>query len=281
LAEEAFGAPLRDCRRLAIHSRTLQPLDLRACVALCAAKGIAGVSLWRDVVHAAGVARAAELVREAGLAVPELVRGGFFVHDSAAARAAALDENRRCLDEARALGTDLLCLVPGTAPGVPLARAREQVRDAVERLVPYADAAGVRLGLEPLHPMYAADKSCINRLRDANDLCEAIGAACVGVIVDVYHVWWDPELEGEIARTGAAGRLFGFHLCDWRVETRDLLLDRELMGRGCIPLRAIRTMVERAGFGGWHEVEIFSRDYWAMDQGEFVDAIKAAYLGCC
>ena len=129
--------------------------------------------------------------------------------------------------------------------------------------------------------MYAADKSCVNRLREANDLCAALRHRQLGVAVDVYHVWWDPELETEIARAGAAGWLFGYHLCDWRVETRDLLLDRGLMGEGCIPLRRIRAAMERAGFTGWHEVEIFSRDWWARDQDDFVARICAAYGAHC
>jgi sugar phosphate isomerase/epimerase len=221
------------------------------------------------------------LLRDAGLAGRARVRGGFSVHDGGAAAARARVENRRCLEEARALGAEMVCLVPGSAPGVPLRAGRDQVRRGLEELLPQAVAAGVRLALEPLHPMYADDKSCINRLQDANDLCAAFAAPALGVAVDVYHVWWDPDLPREIARAGRAGSLFALHLCDWRTPTRDVLLDRELMGRGCIPLRAIRGMMQRAGFTGWHEVEIFSRDYWAMDAGAFADLVTSAYLAHC
>ncbi|MEZ5965989.1 MAG: sugar phosphate isomerase/epimerase family protein [Planctomycetota bacterium] len=267
--------------RLALHTKTLQRLSLAECVELCVRKGIAGLSVWRDVLHDAGVDTAARLLRDAGLAVPALVRGGFFVHADAAARRRADDDNRRCLDEASALGADMVVLVVGSGNGVGLAAGREQVRDAVGRLLVEAETAGVRLAVEPLHPMYAADKSCINRLRDANDLCDALGHPSLGVAVDVYHTWWDPDLDAEIARAGRAGRLFGFHLCDWRLETRDLLLDRELMGRGCIPLRHIGQAMRAAGFDGFDEVEIFSEDYWAMDPPAFVDAIRDAYATSC
>ena len=281
MVEPAAAQPLRDLSRLALHTKTLQRLSLRECVDTCVRAGIGGLSVWRDVLHDAGVEVGARLLREHGLTVPALVRGGFFVHRDAAARAHAHDDNRRCIDEARALGATMVCLVVGSAPGVSLAEARLAVRDALAALLPHAAAAGVRLAIEPLHPMYAADKSCINRLQDANDLGDALAHASLGVAVDVYHTWWDPDLEREIARAGRAGRLFGLHLCDWRVETRDLLLDRELMGRGCIPLRAIRGAMESAGFAGWHEVEIFSRDYWALEPAHFVSDIRAAYLAVC
>ncbi len=277
----AAAEPLRDGSRLALHTKTLQSLSLRECVSLCARKGIFGLSVWRDVLHDAGVDEAARLLRDHGMTVPALVRGGFFVHDTVAARTRAHDDNKRCLDEAQAIGASMVCLVVGSGGGVPLDAGRQLVRSGLESLLPLADAASVRLAIEPLHPMYAADKSCINRLQDANDLCDELDHPRLGVAVDVYHVWWDPDLLREIVRAGQAQRLFGLHLCDWRIETRDLLLDRELMGRGCIPLLQIRTAMESAGFAGWHEIEIFSRDYWALDPGNFVDDITAAYLAHC
>jgi sugar phosphate isomerase/epimerase len=284
LHEQAAAAvPLRDTARLALHTKTLQSLGLHECAVLCASAGIKGLSVWRDVLHDAGIDDGARMLADHGLAVPALVRGGFFVHRDGSARAQARDDNRRCLEEARALGAAMVVLVAGSAPGdgVTLDAGRDQVRAALEDLLPYADAAGVTLALEPMHPMYAADKSCINTLRDANDLCDAIAHPRLGLAVDVYHVWWDKDLPAQIARAGAKGRLRGFHLCDWRVQTRDLLLDRELMGRGCIPLRAIRGCMESAGFAGWHEVEIFSRAYWALDPTQFLADIKAAYLAHC
>jgi len=270
-----------DLARLALHTKTLQRLSLRECVDLCRRKGVRGLSVWRDVLQATGAGEAARLLADAGLVVPALVRGGFFVHGSAAARQRAFDDNRSCLDEAQALGATMVVLVVGSAPDVPLPAGRDQVREGIERLLPCAAAAGVRLAIEPMHPMYAADKSCINRLRDANDLCQALAHPLVGVAVDVYHTWWDPDLEVEIARAGRQRRLFGFHVCDWRLETRDLLLDRELMGRGCIPLRGISAAMRAAGFAGFAEVEIFSTDYWAMDPSAFVDEVVAAYMRTC
>lgn len=279
MSEPPEATPLRDVARLAIHTKTTQPLDLRQAIATYTRHGVRGISVWRDALQAVGVAEGAQRLRDAGMHVPALVRGGFFVARDAAARQHAHDDNLHALDEAAAIGAEMVVLVVGSAPDVPLASGRSMVRDGIAALLPHAASRGVRLAIEPLHPMYAADKSCINRLRDANDLCEALAHPLLGVAVDVYHTWWDPELEAEIAR--AARWLFGFHVCDWRVVTRDLLLDRGLMGEGCVPLRSIRAAVERAGFRGWHEVEIFSTHYWGIDQDDFVRRIREAYLAHC
>src|SRR6266478_9148405 len=176
-------------------------------------------------------------------------------------RRAALDDNRRAVDEAAAIGAQCLVLVVGGLPknSRDIVGARMQVREALHALLPYARSARVPLGIEPLHPMYAADRACINTLAQANDLCDALGPG-LGVAIDVYHVWWDPDLEREIARAGAAGRLLAFHVCDWLVPTRDLLNDRGMMGDGVIDLRRIRGWVEAAGYDGFCEVEIFSAE---------------------
>ncbi len=272
---------LRDLTRLAIHTRTTATLSLSQAADLFAAQGVPAMSVWRDVVHQVGFDEARRIVRGSGLSVPALVRGGFFVAADPAQRARSLDDNRRCVDEAAAIGAGMVVLVVGSAVGVGRTAAVAQVRDALEQLLPHAAACGVRLAVEPLHPMYAADKSWLVLLREANDLCDAIADPALGVVVDVYHTWWDASLADEIARAGRADRLFGFHLCDWRVETRDLLLDRALMGEGCIDLRGIRAMMEASGFHGWHEVEIFSRELWALDPAELVRRIKATYLETC
>ncbi|HEY8749314.1 MAG TPA: sugar phosphate isomerase/epimerase family protein, partial [Tepidisphaeraceae bacterium] len=159
-----------------------------------------------------------------------------------------------------------------------LSEARKQVTDGISRIVDHAAAARVKLAIEPLHPMYAADRSCINRMAEAREVCQQLQNPLVGIALDVYHVWWDPELEAEIALAGRQKTLFAFHVCDWRVQTRNLLTDRGLMGDGCIPIPTIRGWVERAGFTGFNEVEVFSEHYWAMDQHEYLARIAATYL---
>lgn len=265
---------------LAIHTMTTRPLDLERACAAYVAHGVGGVTVWREHLEPYGADRAARIVRDHGLGVPALCRGGFFCGDDAA-RAASLDDNRRALDEAAALGADQVVLVCGAVPGLPLATARGQIADGIAAVLPHAEALGVRLAIEPLHPMYAADRSAIATLGQARAVWERLDHPLVGVAVDVYHVWWDDALADEIARAGAAGRLFGFHLCDWRVETRHLLLDRGLMGEGCIDLRGIRALMEEAGFAGWYEVEIFSERWWETDQDAFVGKIVEAYREHC
>ena len=211
------------------------------------------------------------------MAVVSLCRGGFFPAETAAARQEAIDDNRRAIEEAAVLGAPLVVLVCGAVPGQPLDVSRAQIRDGIEAVLPDAQAAGVRLGIEPLHPMYADSRSAINTMAQANDMAEAIGSPFAGVVVDVYHLWWDPDLEAEIGRCGRMGKLFAFHVCDWRTPTEDLLLDRGLMGEGCIDIPQIRGWVEEAGFDGYNEVEIFSERYWAMEQEQFLGRIIEAY----
>jgi sugar phosphate isomerase/epimerase len=163
-------------------------------------------------------------------------------------------------------------------PGIPLVEQRKQIADAIAAIAPYAKERGVKLGIEPLHPMYAGDRSAVNTLGQANDMVERLRLANVGVAIDVYHLWWDERLEAEIARCGRNKAIFAYHVCDWRTPTRDMLNDRGLMGDGCIPLRQIRGWVEAAGFDGMIEVEIFSTEQWAMDQRDYLKRIRDAYL---
>lgn len=275
------AASLKDLSRCAIHTATNKPWDLRTCCERYADAGIGGVSVWRDVVSGAdrgvGVDEAARIISGSGLAVPAYVRGGFFVAESEAGRRAAMDENKRCLDEAAAIGAEQVVLVVGALPGVALIDARRQVADGIAACLDHARGLGVKMSIEPLHPMYAADKSCINRIAEARAMCEQLDDAMLGVAVDVYHVWWDPDLASEVDKLGKGGWLFGFHVCDWRVETRHLLTDRGLMGDGCIDLAGIGTMVEAAGFSGFNEVEVFSEQYWAWDQDAYLDLIVERY----
>ena len=246
---------------LAINSATVKSLSLEQCVDAIARAGIGGIAPWRDIVQACGVDKAGRHIRDAGLAVSCLCRGGMFTAADAAGRAAALDDNRRAVDEAAAIGAQCLVLVVGGLPqnSRDIVGARTQVREALHALLPHAREAQVPLGMEPLHPMYAADRACVNTLAQANDLCDELGEGA-GVVVDTYHVWWDPDLERQIARAGK--KILAYHVNDWLLPTTNLLLDRGMMGDGVIDLRAIRAMVERAGYRGHCEVEILSRKNW-------------------
>jgi sugar phosphate isomerase/epimerase len=271
--------PISDFSRLCIHTMTTKPWPLAQAVTEYAKAGIPGITVWRRHIEPYGPEEAARMLHDSGLEVVSLCRGGFFPAESAAGRRTALDNNRRVLDEAAAIGAPVVVLVCGAVPGMPLDEARGQILDGIWSLLPHAEGLGVKLSIEPLHPMYAGDRSAVNTLRQANDMAEALGSPWVGVTVDVYHVWWDPELEAQIARAGSS--IFSFHVCDWRTPTRDLLNDRALMGEGCIQIPRIRGWVEAAGFQRYNEVEIFSSEYWARDQTRCLAAIKDAYLRFC
>jgi sugar phosphate isomerase/epimerase len=261
--------------RLSINTATLQSLTLRQAVEACARAGIGGIAPWRDRLQECGVAEAARLIRAAGLAVSGLCRGGMFTSPD------WLDDNRRAVDEAAAIGAACLVLVVGglAAGSKDIAGARERVRDRMAALLPHARAAKMPLAIEPLHPMYAADRACVNTLAHANDLCDALGDG-LGVAVDVYHVWWDPALEREIARAG--DRILAFHVCDWLVPTRDLLLDRGMMGDGVVDIPRIRGFVEKAGFRGALEVEIFSAaNWWKRPPDEVLAVCKERIATAC
>ena len=237
----------------------------------CLRHGITAISPWRDQVAAIGLAEAARIVKANGLRVTGLCRGGMFPADTPQGIAKANDDNRRAIDEAAALGADCLVLVVGGLPGSSrdLPGARRMVSDGIAAMLPHARAAGVPLAIEPLHPMYAADRACVNTIDQALDICEALGEG-VGVAIDVYHVWWDPRLSAAIARAGKLQRILAHHICDWLVPTTDLLLDRGMMGDGVIDLPAIRGMIEAAGYHGPQEVEIFSKDNWWKRPGDEV-----------
>jgi sugar phosphate isomerase/epimerase len=269
---------MNDLSRCAIHTQTNKPWSLKQCVEAYSSAGIKGISIWRNVIEPIGAREAGKIVRDHGMSVPAIVRGGFFTSLDPAARTASLDMNRICIDEAQEIGAEMLVLVVGATPGLALEDARKQVAEGISALVPYAKAANVKLAIEPLHPMYAADKSCINRMTDARKVCQIVQDPMVGIAVDVYHVWWDPDLETEIKLAGELGLILAFHICDWLTTTRDLLTDRGLMGEGVIDIRKIRGWVEGAGFKGYNEVEIFSERLWATDQTAYVRQIREAYL---
>ena len=269
--------PWNSLERLAIHSITTRPWPLETAVEKFSAAGVGGISVWVEALEGWSATAASELVRNAGLRIPALVRGGFFCDSFETVRRQRIDENRRLIDMAQALSAEMLVLVVGAVPREPLARQRAWVTDALSHLLDHAAEANVKLAIEPLHPMYAANKSCINRLTEAREICESFNHPRLGVAVDVYHVWWDPLLASEIQKLGQTQRIFGFHLCDWRVPTRDFLNDRALMGDGCIDLVGICRLVESAGFQGWHEIEIFSEEHWARKQSDFLSDIIERY----
>jgi sugar phosphate isomerase/epimerase len=265
---------------------TRKQWSLAQAIAGCARHGIRGIAPWRDQLHEMGIEPAAHAIRGHGLTVTGLCRGGMFPAADVSGRKAAIDDNLRALDEACALGAQCLVLVVGGLPpgSKDIAGAREQVRDGLAAILPQARKAGIALAVEPLHPMYAADRACINTLGQALDLCDALdprNEGGLGVAVDVYHVWWDPHLEHQIGRAGKS-RLLAFHICDWLVQTRDLLNDRGMMGDGVIDLPRIRTWMQHAGYAGFHEVEIFSElDWWQRDPDEVLKTCKDRHRRFC
>ena len=260
-------------RRMSLNTATLGwDTPIETAVRNCEAFAIPGIDPWRQQLHAHGFRESVRLISDAGLRVTGLCRGGFFVAGDKTERNAAMEDNRRAVDEAAELGADCLVIVAGSLGegSRDLQDARKQVADCLHELLPHARGAGVRLAIEPMHPVYAADRGCINTLGQALDLCGDLGLD-VGVAVDVYHVWWDPDLQAAIARAGREGRIFAYHVCDWLRETRDPLLDRGMMGDGVIDLRTIGRWVREAGFEDLVEVEIFSqRDWWKRPAEEVV-----------
>lgn len=256
----------------------------------CAQRGIRAVSPWRDQVAAAGLDATARQLKALGLELSGYCRGGMFTYADAAARQAARDDNKRALDEACTLGAPCLVLVVGGLPGAlagkpahrDIAGARAQVSEGIAALLEDARERRMPLAIEPLHPMYAADRACINTLAQALDLCDALDAGrtgALGVAVDLYHVWWDPQLRAQTERAGQ-DRLLAFHVCDWLVPTTDLLNDRGMMGDGVIDIRQARAWVEAQGFTGYSEVEIFSSAWWQRDGGEVLDTCIARHRQC-
>jgi sugar phosphate isomerase/epimerase len=283
----------QDHRWLSINTATVRKsrgadLPLPEILEACARRGIRAVSPWRDQVAAAGLAQVSRQVRTLGLELSGYCRGGMFPTTDAAGLQAARDDNRRAVDEASELGAACLVLVVGGLPGAlqgkaahkDLARSRAQVRDGIADLLDYAKQARMPLAIEPLHPMYAADRACINTMEHALDLCDELDpgrTGALGVAVDVYHVWWDPKLQQQIERAGR-DRLLAFHVCDWLTPTADLLNDRGMMGDGVIDIPRIRGWVEAQGFTGYSEVEIFSiGNWWQRPHDEVLDTCVARH----
>ena len=259
-----------------MNQATLQRWSLREAVEGCARAGIPWISVWRDKLAEAGVASGARLIRDAGLHVSSLCRGGFFPAATAAERQARIDDNRHAIDAAAALGTDVLVLVCGPAPDKDIAAARAMVHDGIAALLPYAAERGVKLAIEPLHPMFAGDRSVIVTLAEANALVTEFASPMLGIVADVYHIWWDPDLYAQIARAGK--HIVGFHVNDWLAPPPDALLGRGMMGDGVIELCRIRSAVDNAGYAGPIEVEIFNQQLWGMPGDEVLMRMCERYL---
>jgi sugar phosphate isomerase/epimerase len=268
-----------DHRWLSLNTATVRKQgDLLQIIDACARHGIRAIDPWRDQVAAVGLGPAARAVQDAGLELSGYCRGGMFTSDSAR-RVEVRDDNRRAVDEAKALGAPCVVLVvgglpqysrAGSTPSKDILAARGQVEDAIAEMMDYARSARMPLAIEPLHPAYAADRACVNTTKQALDICDRLDpkrTGALGVALDVYHIWWDPELSSQISRAGR-DRLLAFHVCDWLVPTRDILNDRGMMGDGAIDIKSVRRAVEAEGFAGYSEIEIFSEDWWAKPMDE-------------
>ncbi|KIF74513.1 sugar phosphate isomerase [Streptomyces sp. 150FB] len=272
---------MSDLSRFSINQMTVKQLSLPELTEACVRLGVPGVGLWREPVQAYGVEAAAKLVRDAGLAVTTLCRGGFLTAIDPAARAEALADNRAAIDECVTLGTDTLVLVSGGLPpgSRDLPAARERVADALAELAPYAGERGVRLAIEPLHPMFASDRCVVSTLDQALELAERFPAEQVGVVVDTYHIWWDDRAPAAAARAGAAGRIHSFQLADWVTPLpAGVLNGRGLIGDGAVDLRAWRELVDGTGFDGPIEVELFNDELWARDGVELLREVAERYV---
>jgi sugar phosphate isomerase/epimerase len=273
-----------DPDKLSLNTATTRAQwDLARAIEGCARHGIRGISPWRDQVAQMGLKQAARAIRACDLTVTGLCRGGMFPGANEQERKRSIGDNLKAIEEAYQLGAQCLVLVVGgLAPGSKdLVGAREQVIAGIAAILPHAKDARIPLAIEPLHPMYAADRACVNTLEQALDVCDAIEptpSSALGVAIDVYHVWWDPKLAQGIRRAGPE-RLLAYHICDWLVPTTDLLLDRGMMGDGVIDLKGIRGLVEAAGYTGLHEVEIFSQNnWWKRDPDEVLEVCKQRHL---
>ena len=258
-----------DLRRLSLNQMTTEGLSLREAVAACQRHSIEYIGVWRHKL------KGTEMQRDSGISVSSLCRGGMFPALTSADRQSRIDDNLHAIDEAVAIGAPTLVLVCGPAPDRDISGARTMVAEGIAAIVHHARAAGVKLGIEPLHPMFAADRSVITKLAEANTLAAQFDAAVVGVVIDTFHVWWDSDLFLQIAR--AAGRIVGFHVSDWLVPLPDVLLGRGMLGDGVVELKRIREGVEQAGYSGPVEVEIFNRDIWDAAPDEVLTTLRERF----
>ena len=271
----------KDFSKLCIHTQTTKPWTLEECIINFASAGVNGISIWRHLLEGKDLDKIKLLLDSNRMDVVSLVRGGFFPSVDPKKRLSAIEDNQLAIEQASALGAPLVVLVCGAEPKQSLESSRQQIKEGITALIPLAEKRKVKLAIEPLHPMYAAEKSAILTLGQANEMCELINSPWVGIAIDVYHLWWDDQLKNEIIRCGKNKNILAFHICDWRVNTIDFLTDRGLMGEGCIDIKKIREWIEAAGFDGYNEVEVFSERLWSGDQKQYLKDIKKSYINYC
>jgi sugar phosphate isomerase/epimerase len=268
-----------DLGRLSLNQATTMNWEMGETIDGCARAGVAWIGLWRHKAAEIGLGETARRMRAAGIQASSLCRGGYFPAATAGERQQRIDDNRRAVDEAAELGAAVLVVVGGPGPDRDLDAARQMVEDGICAVAPHAAERGVKLAIEPLHPMFAGDRSVVVTLGQANTLAARIGSAAVGVAVDVYHVWWDPEVYTQIAR--ASGQILGFHISDWLAPPPDHLLGRGMMGDGIIQLRRLREAVDAAGYTGPIEVEIFNQRIWDMPGEQVLALMKQRFVEVC
>ncbi len=271
----------KDFSKLCIHTQTTKPWTLEECIINFASAGVKGISIWRHLLEGKDLNEIKLLLDSNRMDVVSLVRGGFFPSVDPKKRLSAIEDNQLAIEQASALGAPLVVLVCGAEPKQSLESSRQQIKEGITALIPLAEKRKVKLAIEPLHPMYGAEKSAILTLGQANEMCELIDSPWVGIAIDVYHLWWDDQLKNEIIRCGKNKNILAFHICDWRVNTIDFLTDRGLMGEGCIDIKKIREWIEAAGFDGYNEVEVFSERLWSGDQKQYLKDIKKSYINYC
>ena len=262
-------------RRLSFNQMTADPWSLEKAVRNCSANGVPYIAVWRHKLDG-DAAKASAMIRREGLRVSSLCRGGWFSAPTAKERRERVEDNRRVIEEAALLGAPVLVIVSGPANGQTLEDARSTVMDGLLEVLPDAEKAGVTLGIEPLHPMYAAERSVVVTLKQANDIAERLSSPAAGVVVDAFHVWWDPEVMKEIDR--ARGKIVGFHVSDWPVPLPGILMGRAMMGDGVIELRKLRQAVDATGYDGPVEVEIFNEEIWKTADDGLMEKIQQRFL---
>lgn len=263
-------------KQISLNQITTDNWSLREAVEGCVRNDIPWIAPWRHKVHELGLGESKRIIQDAGLKVSSLCRGGMFPADTATKRQTSIDDNKAAIEEAAELGTDVLVLVCGPSPDRDIDTARGWVEEGIEKLIPFAKSHGVKLGVEPLHPMYAADRSVVATLNQANTIAKKFDSSHVGVVVDVFHVWWDPQLYQEIER--AKGNILGFHVSDWIVPVPDIFKGRGMMGDGVIEIRRMRQAVEKAGYHGPIEVEIINQSIWDRQGDDVLSEMKTRYV---
>jgi sugar phosphate isomerase/epimerase len=268
---------LKNLDRMCIHTITTKPWSIEESIEKYSRAGVKGITIWRDTLDNRSKKSVRKQAKDAGLEIVSMCRGGFFPKATAEERQLSINDNLALIDEAAEVGSPLIVLVCGAEPSISLEQSRDQIREGIAKIHPHARERGVKLAIEPLHPMYADTRSAINTMEQANNLCEQLNFENVGIAVDVYHLWWDPHLKSEIKRAGVNNNIFAFHTCDWKSPTTDFLWDRGLMGEGIAPIKEIRSWVEDTGFKGFVEVEVFSDNHWKKDQNIYLKEIIGAY----